>query len=101
MKLNYKEKYLIILVVLCFIVLGFYYSYAIFITKQFVTDSNGKRKKIKKQRKFKSDDIRKKIKVNFHKTIKNIINENLKNAGSEELIIFSSSIFYGKYIKKI
>ena len=34
MKLNYKEKYLIILVVLCFIVLGFYYSYAIFITKQ-------------------------------------------------------------------
>ena len=32
----------------------------IFITKQF--DSNGKRKKIKKQRKFKSDDIRKKRK---------------------------------------
>ncbi len=34
MKLNFKEKYLIILVVLCFIALGFYYSYAIFITKQ-------------------------------------------------------------------
>ena len=34
MKLNFKEKYLIILVVLCFIILGFYYSYAIFVTKQ-------------------------------------------------------------------
>lgn len=34
MKLNLKEKYLIILVVLCFISVGFYYSYAIFVTKQ-------------------------------------------------------------------
>ena len=34
MKLNFKEKYLIILVVLCFIAVGFYYSYAIFVTKQ-------------------------------------------------------------------
>ena len=34
MKLNFKEKYLIILVALCFIVVGFYYSYAIFVTKQ-------------------------------------------------------------------
>ena len=34
MKLNLKEKYLIILVVLCFISIGFYYSYAIFVTKQ-------------------------------------------------------------------
>lgn len=34
MKLNFKEKYLILLVVLCFIVVGFYYSYAIFVTKQ-------------------------------------------------------------------
>ncbi len=29
-----KEKYLIILVALCFITVGFYYSYAIFVTKQ-------------------------------------------------------------------
>ena len=72
----------------------------IFITKQFVTDSNGKRKKIKKQRKFKSDDIRKKIKVNFHKTIKNIINENLKNAGSEELLSFLPQSFMGNISKK-
>jgi hypothetical protein len=34
MKLSLKEKYLIILVVLCFISIGFYYSYAIFVTKQ-------------------------------------------------------------------
>ena len=34
MKLNFKEKYLIILIVLCFIVVGFYYSYAIFVAKQ-------------------------------------------------------------------
>ena len=34
MKLSFKEKYLIILVVLCFIAVAFYYSYAIFVTKQ-------------------------------------------------------------------
>ena len=34
MKLNFKEKYLIILIAICFIVVGFYYSYAIFVTKQ-------------------------------------------------------------------
>ena len=40
-----------------------------------------KKKKYKKRR-FISDDIRKKIKVKFHKNIKNIINLNLKSAGS-------------------
>ena len=40
-------------------------------------------KKIKyKKRRFIPDDIRKKIKVKFHKNIKNIINLNLKSAGS-------------------
>ena len=34
MKLNFKQKYLIILVALCFIAVAFYYSYAIFVTKQ-------------------------------------------------------------------
>ena len=34
MKLNFKEKYLIILVAFCFIIVAFYYSYAIFVTKQ-------------------------------------------------------------------
>lgn len=34
MKINFKEKYLIILVASCFISIGFYYSYAVFVTKQ-------------------------------------------------------------------
>ena len=33
MKLNFKEKYLIILVAFAFVVVGLYYSYAIFVTK--------------------------------------------------------------------
>ena len=56
-------------------------------------------KKIKKPRKFKSDDIRKKIKSNCHKIIKNIINENLKNAGSEELFGFLPQSFLGNVSK--
>ena len=62
-------------------------------------DSEGKMKKIKKPRKFKSDDIRKKIKSNCHKIIKNIINENLKNAGSEELFGFLPQSFLGNVSK--
>ena len=52
-----------------------------------------KRKKLRKKRKFKPDDIRKKIKARFHKTIKNIINENLKLAGSKELFDFLPQSF--------
>ena len=44
--------------------------------------SSKKKEKFKKKRKFKPDDIRKKIKARFHKTFKNIINEKLKQAGS-------------------
>ena len=46
-----------------------------------------------KQRKFKPDDIRKKIKTRFHKTIKNIINENLKKAGSNQFFDFLPQTF--------
>ena len=35
------------------------------------------------KRKYKPDDIRKKIKARFHKSIKNIINDNLRKAGSK------------------
>ena len=66
-----------------------------FLTNRYVKDSNGNMKKIKKQRKFKPDDIRKKIKSNCHKIIKNIINENLKKAGSEELFGFLPQSFMG------
>ena len=46
-----------------------------------------------KQRKYKPDDIRKKIKTRFHKTLKNIINENLKNAGSNQFFDFLPQTF--------
>ena len=70
-----------------------------FIINRYAKDSEGKIKKSKKQRKFKSDDIRKKIKSNCHKIIKNIINENLKNAGSEELFGFLPQSFLGNVSK--
>ena len=45
------------------------------------------------KRKYKPDDIRKKIKARFHKSIKNIINGNLKKAGSKHLFSFLPQIF--------
>ena len=54
----------------------------------YYTDENGKKKKQKKKRKYKPDDIRKKIKARFHKIIKNIINSKLKRAGSAKLFDF-------------
>lgn len=42
------------------------------------------KEKEKKSRKYKSDDIRKKIKSKFHKCIKNIINKDLKQVGSKK-----------------
>ena len=44
-------------------------------------------------RKFKPDDIRKKIKARFHKTIKNAINEFLKFTGSEKFFDFLPQSF--------
>ena len=76
------------------------YMNTIFRTNTYVTDSNGNKKKEKKQRKFKPDDIRKKIKVRFHKKVKNIINENLKKAGSTELFGFLPQYFISNIAKK-
>lgn len=42
---------------------------------------------MKKKRKYKPDDIRKKIKARFHKLIKNIINENLKKRAQLNYLI--------------
>ena len=67
---------------------------------KYSTDSDGNKKKEKKQRKFKPDDIRKKIKVRFHKKIKNILNENLKKAGANELFSFLPQFFIGNISKK-
>ena len=49
--------------------------------------------KLNHKRKYKPDDIRKKIKARFHKAIKNIINENLRKAGSKKLFTFLPQIF--------
>ena len=48
------------------------------------SDKEKEKEKDKKSRKYKSDDIRKKIKSKFHKSIKNIINKNLKEVGSKK-----------------
>ena len=61
--------------------------------KRYMKRIKRKKEKMRKKRKFKSDDIRKKIKSRFHKTIKNIINENLKKAGSKELFDFLPQSF--------
>ena len=49
--------------------------------------------KLKHKRKYKPDDIRKKIKARFHKSIKNIINDNLRKAGSKKLFTFLPQVF--------
>jgi hypothetical protein len=59
-----------------------------FKTRQYFKDPCGKIRKVKKQRKFKSDDLRKRIKALFHKSLKDITNEKLKDAGAEELFSF-------------
>ena len=71
-----------------------------FRTNKYITDKEGNKKREKKQRKYKPDDIRKKIKVRFHKKIKNILNENLKNAGANELFSFLPQFFIGNISKK-
>ena len=63
-------------------------------------DSKGSKKRIKKARKYKADDIMKKIKVRFHKKLRNIINENLKKAGSNKLLSSLPQVFIGNITKK-
>ena len=72
-----------------------------FTTKKYFIAEDGKKKRVKKKRKYKPDDIRKKIKARFHKIIKNIINENLKKAGSDELFDFFPQCFIGNISKKV
>ena len=71
-----------------------------FKTKKYYINEKGKKRRIKKERKYKSDDIRKKIKVKFHKTIKNIINRNLKEVGSKKYFKFLPQIFMGNITQK-
>ena len=57
-----------------------------FETKVMIKDEKGRIKMKKKRRKFKPDNIRKKIKARFHKDLRNIINTKLKKAGSNNLL---------------
>ena len=61
-------------------------------------DENGKIKKKKKRRKFKPDNIRKKIKAKFHKDLKNIINKKLKFANSKKQIRKNYLNYYHKIL---
>lgn len=71
-----------------------------FTTKKYFINESGKKRRIKKIRKYKSDDIRKKIKSRFHKILKNLINDNLKKAGSKQLFDFLPQCFIGNVSKK-
>ena len=72
-----------------------------FKTKKYCIMPNGKKRRQKKKRKYKSDDIRKKIKSRFHKTIKNIINTLLKKGGSKKFFDFLPQNFIGNVSKKV
>ena len=72
-----------------------------FMTKKYHITPDGKKRKIKKIRKFKSDNIRKKIKSRFHKTLKDLINEGLKIAGSKKLFDFIPHFFVNNVTRKI
>ena len=73
-----------------------------FITSKKSDLGNGSKKlhKKKEKRKFKGDDINKKIKSRFHKILKNIINQNLKKAGAQQLFYFIPQCFIEKVSKK-
>ena len=56
-----------------------------FETKEMIKDEKGRLKQKKKRRKFKPDNIRKKIKAKFHRDLKDALNQKLKKAGSIKL----------------
>lgn len=72
-----------------------------FFTKKYYVSENGRRKRIKKKRKYKPDIIRKKIKSRFHKALKYIINDNLKKAGSKLLFDCLPQCFIGNTNKQL
>ena len=77
-----------------------YYEFK-FKTKKYCIMPNGKKRRQKKKRKYKSDDIRKKIKSRFHKTIKNAVNVMLKKGGSKKFFDFLPQNFIGNVSKKV
>ena len=61
----------------------------------------GKNNKFRKRRKYKADDIRKKIKSRFFKQLKNIINQYLIISGSKKLIDFLPPSFISNLSKPL
>ena len=72
-----------------------------FRTKIYIVKKNGKKKEIPKKRKFKSDDIHKKIKSRFHKKLKNIINKYLKTSKSKKFFSFIPQCFISNISKPL
>lgn len=70
-----------------------------FYTKKYSIKENGKIGKIPKRRKFKSDNIHKKIKSRFHKELKNILNKNLKKCGSKKFFDYLPQCFISNVSK--
>ena len=68
--------------------------------RKYYLNEQGRRRREKKGRKYKPDDIRKKIKVKFHKTLKLIINNNLKAAGSKKFFKYFPQSFVGNITQK-
>ena len=71
-----------------------------FKTKRYYINEKGKKRRVKRERKYKTDDIRKKIKVQFHKVLKNLVNNNLKKVGSSKFFTFLPQLFIGNINKE-
>ena len=65
-----------------------------------ITEQDKSFNKQSHKRKYKPDDIRKKIKARFHKSIKNIINDNLRKAGSKKLFTYLPQVFISSITKE-
>ena len=72
-----------------------------FIRSKSIKKGHFNQKKKKKKRKFKPDDIRKKIKARFHKALKTILNKCLLCAGSQMVFDFLPQCFLVNITKKI
>jgi len=68
--------------------------------RKYFLNEKGRKRREKKARKYKPDDIRKKIKVKFHKTLKLIMNNNLKTAGSRKFFKYFPQSFIGNITQK-
>ena len=68
--------------------------------RKYYLNEQGRRRREKKARKYEPDDIRKKIKGKFHKTLKLILNRNLKAAGSQKFFKYLPQSFVGNISQK-